>query len=92
MHPDLEVGKPLHERAGRARVVEVDVGQQQRARLLGEALEQRLDAALGPGIDDRAAQVPGADHPLAAALEHVDQLGVGGHRRRLTVPAIKLTS
>ena len=73
VHADLEIGEPLDERAGRARVVEVDVGQQQRPRLLGEAGEKRLDAALGAGIDDRAAEVPGADHTLATELADVDK-------------------
>ena len=78
VHVHLEVREPLDERAGRARVIEVDVRQQQRPRLLAEALEQRLDAALGSGIDDRPAQVPCADHALAAALEDVDLARIGG--------------
>ena len=89
VHPDLEIREPLDERPGRARVVEVDVGQEQRPRLLGEAVEKRLDAALGAGIDDRATEVPGADHTLAIALEDVDQLASGAAiAGRLTAPPL----
>ena len=85
--PHLELGEPLDERPRRAGVVEVDVGQQQRLRRLRSMLaEQRLHAALGPGVDERAAQVPAADHPLAADVAHVDQPGVSaGHRHQANV-------
>ena len=79
VHVDLEVRETLHERAGRAGMVQMDVGQEQGARLLGEAREQRLHPALGARVDDRSAQVPCADHPFAALLEHVDELGLVRH-------------
>ena len=44
-------------------------------------------AALGPRIDHRSAQVPGADHAPVPALEHVDQARIGnchGAKTKLT--------
>ena len=72
-------GKPLDERAGRAGVVEMDVRQEQRLGLVLEAVQQRLDAALGPGIDQRRAQLPAADHALAPEMADVDQPWLGAH-------------
>jgi hypothetical protein len=72
--PDLEVGPVAHERAGGAGVVEVDVRQQQRARLLvAERVEQRVDAGLGTGIEDHVVDLPRADHVFAALVADVDR-------------------
>ena len=79
VHIHRELRKALHERAGRTRVIEVDMRQQQGPGLRGQAGEQGFHPALGTRIDDRPPQVPGADHPLAASLEHVDQSWRPGH-------------
>src|SRR5690348_7343024 len=73
VYPDLELRKALYERAGRTRVVQVNMREKQRLRLRGEALQKRLHAAFGARIDDRTPQVPGADHALAVELMNVDQ-------------------
>ncbi len=71
---DAQVGKPPHERARGAGVVEVDVGEQESARWLpSQGLEQRLHAWLRPGVDDGTANLPRADHPRDAAVANVDQ-------------------
>ena len=76
---DLELGKAASEDARGARVVEVDVGEKQHARLGLEAFEQRLDGRAGPGIDDHARpHLPRADHAIAPQMHGVDEVG---HRR-----------
>ncbi len=76
--PYLEVRELAHERARRARVVEVDMRQQQRARLLvAERVEQRVGGRLRPGIDDDVVDLPGADDVLETLMEDVDR----AHRR-----------
>ena len=79
MDVDRQVGPAAHERARRARVVEVDVGQQQRARALAaEGGEQRVLAGLRAGIDQQAVDLPAADHVLVAEVLDVD----GSHALR----------
>ena len=71
---DLEVGPAAHQRPGRAGVVEVDVGQQQRARrLAAKRLDQRLHRRLGPGVDEHVAHLPAADNALAPQVADVDR-------------------
>ena len=71
---NLEVGIAAAQHAGRARMVEVDVGEQQRPRLdRPEPVEQRVEARGGPGIDDQAVDLVGADHPVAAQVHDVDR-------------------
>ena len=56
---DLEVGPPLDQRSARARVVEVDVGEQQRARpLTAERVQQRRQARRRARIDEHVADLP----------------------------------
>ena len=38
-----------------------------------EPVDERVDAGCGPGIDDHAAHLVGADHPVAAQVQHVDR-------------------
>ena len=74
-------GQLAHERAGRAGVVEVDVRQQQRARLLvAERVEQRVDARLRAGVDEHVVDLPAADDVLAAEVVDVDW----SHRQHAT--------
>ena len=73
VHVDLEVGIAAAEHAGGARVVEVDVREQQRARLDGaEAVDQGLHRGRRPGIDDHTVDLVGADHPVAPEVQHVN--------------------
>jgi hypothetical protein len=78
VHVDLERREPAHECAGGAGVVEMDVCEQEGLGLVGlHPLEQGLDAALGTRIDDRPADLPGADDVLDAPMANVDQAGHG---------------
>ena len=75
--PDLGLRPAPHERAGGAGMIEVDVRQQDRARhALAERGDQRLRAALRPGIDDHVVLRRAADDALAAEVVHVDQLEI----------------
>ena len=59
---DRQLGPAAHERAARAGVVEVDVGQQQRARtLVAEPASSVSTRRLGPGVDEHAADLAAAD-------------------------------
>ena len=74
VHVDLQLGIALAEHAGGARVVQVDVRQEQRARLeRAEAVDQGFERRGGPGIDDHAVDLVGADHPVPAQVQHVDR-------------------
>ena len=73
MHPHLQLGEALDKRPRRARVIQVDVREEESARLGLERGEERLESALRSGVDERAAQVPAADYALAAALEDVNE-------------------
>ena len=53
VHVHAQVREPLDERARRAGVIEVDVGEEERARLALEAREQRLETRRGARIDDQ---------------------------------------
>jgi hypothetical protein len=54
-------------------VVEVDVGEEKRARLgAPEPVEQGVDARGGARVNDQAVQLVGADDPVAPQVEHVD--------------------
>ena len=69
---DLQLRIAPAKDAGGARVVEVNVGEQQRARLHGtEPVEQRVKARRGPGIDDQAVDLEGTDHPVAAQVQDI---------------------
>ena len=72
VHVDLQLREAPAEHAGRAGVVEVDVGQQQRARVgRPELVEQRLDAGRGARVDDQAAHLVGADDPVSSQVHDV---------------------
>ena len=78
MHPHLEIGPAAHEGAGRTRMVEVDVGQRERAGLLvADRVEQRVGRGLRARVDDHVIDLPGADHMLEALMKDVDR----AHRR-----------
>jgi len=66
---DLELRPALNERTARARVVQVDVGQEQSFRTrVAERLEQHGQARRGPRVDQHAAHLPAADHALATEM------------------------
>ena len=70
----LQLGKPASQHAGGARVVEMDVGEEQGARLGLEAGQERLHRRGGPGVgDDAGGHLPGADHAVAAQVDAVDK-------------------
>ena len=74
VHPHLELGEALDERAGGAGVVEVDVRERQHARaLVAERLEQRRDRRAGPAVDQHVADLEHRDHPRVAAVVDVDR-------------------
>ena len=74
VHVHDQLREAAAEDARRARVVEVDVGQEQRPRLhVAEALQQGLDRGRGAGIHDHAVLLVGADHPVPAEVHHVDR-------------------
>ena len=78
---DRQVGPAAHERAGRAGVVEVDVGRAGRPRALAaEGREQRVLAGLRARIDEHAVDLPAADDVLLAEVHDVD----GAHAREDT--------
>ena len=68
-------GPAAQERPGAAGVVEVDVGQQDRAWLEAGAqlAEQALQAGGRAGIDEHAVLLPGADRPLPSEVNQVDE-------------------
>ena len=77
---DGQLREAPHQAARGARVVEVDVGEQEGAWLLAaESRQQRPHAQLGPGVDQDSVQLPAADHPRVAQMLDVDQ----PHRRAL---------
>ena len=74
VHVDRQGRPAAHQRPGHARVVEVDVGEQQRARL--GAVQRRQQRLLGHArarIDQHAVDLPAADHLLAPLVQHVDR-------------------
>jgi hypothetical protein len=76
---DGQVRPAAHERPGGSRVVEVDVGQQQRPRLLAvERVEERVLARLRAGVDEHPVDLPAADDLLPPHVEHVDGPHMGG--------------
>ena len=69
----LECRPAPHERPRRARVVEVDVGEQQRPRgLARERGHQRVGAGLRAGVDEHVADLPAADHAITSEMLYVD--------------------
>jgi hypothetical protein len=73
VHVNTQIGPALHERAGRAGVVEVDVGEQQRSGpLVAQRLQQRLQAGAGPGVDQHVVDLPAPDHARVAEMHEVD--------------------
>ena len=76
VHVHLEVGEAAAEHPGGARVVEVDVRQQQGpGRAASKSLQQRLDARGGPRVDDHAVHLVGADDPIPSQVHDVDCTG-----------------
>ena len=79
VHVDRHVRPAAQERAGGARMVEVDVCQQDRARLeVAEGGKQRLLRRLRARVDDHAVELVDADDPLAAEMADVDGTHHGG--------------
>ena len=75
VHPHLEVGEAGGQRACRARVVEVDVRERQRARRTAlEVVEQRRQAGGGAWVDDHVADAPGGDRVRAPEVHEVGEL------------------
>ena len=71
---DLQLRPALDQRAAGAGVVEVDVGQQQRAwPPVAERLEQGRQARGRARIDQHVIDLPAADHALATEVHEVDQ-------------------
>jgi len=80
VHPHLELGEALDERAGSAGVVEVNVCEREDARaLLTERVEQRLDRRAGPAVDQDVADLEDGDHARVAAVVDVDRPDHGLH-------------
>ena len=76
---DRGLGPAPHDRAGRRRVVEVDVGEDDRRRLLAvQGRQQSLERGLRAGVDQRAVDLPAADHVRAPQVLYVDD----AHRGR----------
>ena len=76
---DRQVRPATHERARRARVVEVDMRQEQALRALAaDRGEQRLLARLRARVDQPAVDLPAADDVLVAEVHDVD----GSHALR----------
>ena len=87
VHVDHELREALRERAGGARVVEVDVRQQEGAgHGLAEHLEQRVEARSGPGIDDHAVHLVRADHAVVPEVLDVNCAAHGGPEH--TIPGV----
>jgi hypothetical protein len=77
--PDLDLGPQADERARRAGVIEVDVGQEQRTRhLVAQRLDQRAMARLGAGVHEHPVEGEAADDPLAAQVPDIDLAQGGG--------------
>ncbi len=74
VHEDAQLRELIDQRARCAGVVEVNVRQEQRLRLVLEARQQGLQAGRGARIDDQAVQLVGADHAVAPQVHAVDQL------------------
>ena len=71
--PHLDVGPAAHERAGRARVVEVDVREQDPlGDLVAEGLQQRAVRGLRAGVDDDPVVREAADRQGQAHVADVD--------------------
>ena len=76
---DRQIRPAPHQRAGRARVVEVDVGEEDRARgLTVQRREQRVLCRLRPGVDEDAVDLPAADDLLDSLVPDID----GAHMAR----------
>jgi hypothetical protein len=73
VHPHLDVRPALRQRAGRPRVVQVDVGQEDRRRLpVAQLGQQRLHRRLRPGVDDDVLELVAADDERDAEVQDVD--------------------
>ena len=76
--PDLDIGPEAGERARRAGVIEMDVGERDRARAPPpETLEQRRDARGRAGVDQDVADDPRTDHVRPIELKNVDLADLG---------------
>ena len=90
VHVDAQVGERPHERAGRPGVVEVDVGEQQRAWLaVRDRVHERGDRGLGPGVDEHVAGLPAADHAVVAEVVQVDLAHPQHATRRWAVQRVR---
>src|SRR5207344_3364534 len=71
---DRQVGPAPDQVPGGAGVVEMDVGEQEGARLHAvQGLDQVLHRAGRAGVDEDAVDLPAADHPLPAEVSDVDE-------------------
>ena len=72
---DRQLGPALDQAAGGGCVVEVDVGEEDGARLevLAERAEDGVEGRLGAGVDEGAVDLPAADRVGVAELECVDR-------------------
>src|SRR5215213_9215248 len=71
VHPELGIAAAEHARG--PRVIEVDVGQEQRPRLGGaEAVDQGFHRGRRTRIHDHSVDLVGADHPVAPEVQHVN--------------------
>ena len=85
--PYLEVRPAAHQRAGGARVVEVDVGQQQGARTSSPSASSSVCVGgLGAGIDEHVADLMSADAMRHTLEHHVDLAGHGVSHGRPRCP------
>jgi hypothetical protein len=71
----LDVGPAAHERTRGARVIEVDVGEQDPPRRGVEGLQQRLMRGLRAGVDDDVVEREAADDERVAEVVDVDLTG-----------------
>ena len=70
---DLHVGPALQQRAGRAGVVEMDVGQQHRAwPLVAQRVQQDRQRRARPWVDQHVVHLPAPDHALATEVHDID--------------------
>src|SRR5215213_7433312 len=71
VHPELGIAAAEHARG--PRVIEVDVGQEQRPRLGGaEAVDQGFHRGRRTRIHDHSVDLVGTDHPVAPEVQHVN--------------------
>ena len=80
---DLQLRPACHQRPGRAGVVEMDVGQQQRSRgLVAQSLEQLWQAGTGAAVHEHVPAQPRPHRPRAPVVAQVDDARVHLSRPR----------